>query len=64
LLRRLDEDIAMKRALRIAVFVPVCLLVMPLMLVLAVTTSLVEGLLTGAELLVDVTRLRDDQRWC
>jgi hypothetical protein len=36
---------------------------MPLMLVLAVTTSLVEGLLTGAELFVDATRLRDDQRW-
>jgi hypothetical protein len=53
----------MKRALRIAVFVPVCVLVMPLMLALAVTSALVEGLLTGAELFVDATRLRDDQRW-
>ena len=53
----------MKRVLRMAVFTPVCILVTPLMLLLALTTSLIEGLLTGAELFVDAARLRDDQRW-
>ena len=52
----------MKRVLRMAVFTPVCILVTPLML-LALATSLIEGLLTGAELFVDAARLRDDQRW-